>query len=219
MAELALTITSPWGGTMLWTAELAALVAVTWGVAWPAHQLGRSAERRAWWRRRLLHRTVPWGATGLIGLGVLTFVLLPIPQPLPRRYADYLPSDGGGDVSAALGWPAAAGLISTGVLVLAVWAWLRSGRPSGSSRLRHVVPATGGALLLASCVGGWIGDRVIPPSFGWFAYAPLTDAAVAPRFANDQSLGVRQVTTTLAVAGLAALTAMIAFRAGRRETG
>jgi hypothetical protein len=165
---------------------------------------------------------VPWIATGLVCAGAAVLVLLPGPQPLSRRYGDYLPDDG-----TLLPWsdplPGAvlgALLTGAGVLLISVRMWLRHGSRPGRYRslLRGGVPGVGAGLLLVGLIGGWIADQMQPSvSFGWYLYPPLNSPVTPPNF-YDQSRALHGIAATLAVLGLGMLTAVTAFRAGRRET-
>jgi hypothetical protein len=158
----------------------------------------------------------------LVCAGAAALVLLARPQPRSRRYSDYLPDDGTflpwsdplpGAVLGAL-------LTGAGVLLIAVWMWLRHGSQPGRYRslLRDGVPGVGAALLLVGLIGGWIADRMKPSvAFGWYLYPPLNTPVTPPTF-YDQSRALHGLAATLAVLGLGMLTAVAAFRAGRSET-
>ena len=203
------------------TAEAAALVMTAVGVAWFAHRMGRSASWRARLRRFLRHPAVVWAAVAFSVAGSGVLALLPRSQDPPRRYADYLPDDGTGDATAALPVAVLAVLLIGGGVVLgSVSLWLRYGGLPGrrGSLLRHSVPMVGGMLLLAGLVCDWIAGRMAPASFGWFMYAPLTDETHVPRGFGGAPRIAHSMAVTLAVLGLWVLTAMAAFRAGRKET-
>jgi heme/copper-type cytochrome/quinol oxidase subunit 1 len=203
------------------TAEAAALVVTAIGVAWFAHRTGRSASWRARLRRLLRHPAVACAAVAFAVAGGRCLALLPRSQDLPRRYADYLPDDGAGAATAALPEAVLAVLLIGGGVVLgAVWLWLRYGGMPGrrGSLLRHGVPVVGGMLLLAGLVGDWIAGRMAPASFGWYLYAPLTnDTDVPPGFGGEPHIA-HVMAVSLGVLGLCVLTAIAAFRAGRKET-
>jgi len=218
------TITRSWFrevAATMWTVQVSAVAGLTLGLAWLAHGLGRSAGSRARLRRLLLHRLVPWAAAGLVGAGVALLVLLPRPQSPPRRYADYLPSDGPGvGADPLVGSVLATMLIGGGIVLITVWLWLRSAGSAAwyKSLLRHCVPGIGGMLLLIGLVGDWIADRMAPASFGWYLYSPMTEPAIVSRMVNGEARAVHGIAGTLAALGLGVLTAAGAFRAGRRET-
>jgi hypothetical protein len=205
---------------LIWTVQLSVVVGLTLGLARVAHGVGRSAASRARLRRLVLHRAVPLAAAGLAGAGVALLVLLPRPQELPRRYADYLPGDGPGAGGDPLPGSVLGTLLIGGSLVLvAVRVWLRyAGSPSRpTSLLRHCLPGIGAALLLAGLVGSWIADRMTPVSFGWYLYSPMADQDVMPPIVTGGARAAQGIAATLAVLGLGVLTAVAAFRAGRRE--
>jgi len=78
-----------------------------------------------------------------------------------------------------------------------------------SSVRRFWAPAVG----IAAIIGGIFIARSAPVGFGWFAYAPLTDAAFVPPFMTPQ-LGIG---IAVAGAGLALLAGWVGFRIGRRR--
>jgi hypothetical protein len=169
-----------------------------------------------------VRRGVPWAAAGLVCAGVAVLVLLPGPQPRARGSSDYLPDDGTflpwsdpllGAVLGAL-------LTGAGVLLITVWMWLHHGSQPGRHRslLRDGVPGVGAALLLAGLIGGWIADWMQPGvAFGWYLYPPLSTPITPPTY-DDPSRALHGLAATFAALGLGMLTAVAAFRAGRRET-
>jgi heme/copper-type cytochrome/quinol oxidase subunit 1 len=204
--------------TVRWLAEAAVLIASAMVVASAAHEVGRSAERRAQLRRVVLHRAFSWAAVGLVGGGTVLLLLSPRPRGMPQRYADYL-SDGGTDVLSWLSWVLAALLVGGGVLLLSIWLRLRNGSTRGGRRPgRHAVAAAGVLLLAAGLGIGWTADTSQPGSYGWFAYAPLgTQPEISGPYGARQRTE-QAVAATLGLLGLGALTALAGFRTGRRES-
>ncbi|MGW9414715.1 hypothetical protein [Arthrobacter cupressi] len=94
-----------------------------------------------------------------------------------------------------------------GLLVLAMWAGLRR---RARSKAAVVAPLLGLAAVIAGVVTALAG-RSEPASFGWFAYAPLSNETFSP--AGIAFLGpITQTGYVIAAVGLL----LLAFWAGRR---
>ncbi|MEN0128878.1 MAG: hypothetical protein AAGC49_05510 [Brevundimonas sp.] len=70
------------------------------------------------------------------------------------------------------------------------------------------------AAFVAIGVGGWLLWRSTQPAtFGWFAYAPLSETTYSMPHASSQPLGI-----ALLVVGTSGLSALAGYALGRRRT-
>ena len=84
---------------------------------------------------------------------------------------------------------------------------------------RHAWTALGVALILLG-VGLYVAARPGPGDYGWFAYTPLDNRTPAFESAGELVLLTRGhvVGAAVTVVGLLVLTAVLAYRSGRRGT-
>jgi len=201
----------------MWTTQLVIATLIVVAFAALGHRLGRVRSDRARVRRVVRRPTFLAVPAILAGAGlVLAQRLLAVSDEVPRRYADYLPTDAVTPTDlTSLGWLLAAGVGSGSLVLLAVRLWLRHPSAQGRSLLRHGPVAAGLLLVALAVVADWRLSLAGPPQFGWYMYAPMSveDSGWFP----GTGWGVlHAVTTGVAVSGLAAVCAVVAFRVARR---
>jgi heme/copper-type cytochrome/quinol oxidase subunit 1 len=81
------------------------------------------------------------------------------------------------------------------------------------SRTERVVTAGVSVLAVALVVGGAVAWRQVPASFGWFAYAPLSEESVPELVYMD---GGRYAALAALAFGLLLLAGLVGFLLGRR---
>lgn len=198
----------------LWLTADAAMI-LFW--VWIGHTLGTaSPHRRGELHRALAHRRAAWCGAALLAIGVAASWIWSPSSAMPRRYADYLPADGGYGFSPVLGPP----LAGIALVLLASWLRARLGGAAGGLGFiaRHAPAIIGGLLVLAGVTMRLRLTIGVPESFTFY----FSEAAEAENGLDAWALTLQPCLTVDIMAtgvGLAVLAALAGHRlgAGRRH--